>query len=72
MIPGFAAHKETMTAHGYVARVVAGALYDPTLTFQLQNGFRVRGVLENYIEDPSTDNWSTLIEWVNPDYAVQS
>jgi len=24
--------------------------------------------LENYIEDSASDNWSTLIEWVNPDY----
>lgn len=68
MIPGFAAHKHRMTAHDYVARVVAGELYDPTLSFQLHNGFRVRGVLENYIDDAPTDNWSTLIEWVNPDY----
>lgn len=68
MIPGFAQHKETMNAHDYVARVVAGQLYDPTLSFQLNNGFRVRGVLENYIDDAATDNWSTLIEWVNPDF----
>lgn len=68
MIPGFAEHKQSMSAHDYVARVVAGELYDPTLSFQLHNGFRVRGVLENYIDDAPTENWSTLIEWVNPDF----
>jgi len=68
LIPGFAAYKQTLSAHEYVARVVAGDLYDPTLTFQLHNGFRVRGVLEGYIDEPATDHWSTLLEWVNPDY----
>jgi hypothetical protein len=48
--------------------VVAGTLQDATLSFQLRNGFRVRGLIENYIEDSASDNWSTLIEWVNPDY----
>jgi GNAT superfamily N-acetyltransferase len=67
LIPGYAQHKQTMTVAEYVARVVAGELYDATLSFQLRQGFRVRGLLENYIEDSASDNWSTLIEWVNPD-----
>jgi hypothetical protein len=31
-------------------------------------GFQVRGMIANYIEDSASDNWATLIEWVNPDY----
>ncbi|MEZ4865291.1 MAG: GNAT family N-acetyltransferase [Caldilineaceae bacterium] len=68
LIPGYVHYKAAMTPHAYVDRVVAGELYDPTLSFQLRNGFRVRGMIENYIEDAASDNWSTLIEWVNPDY----
>ncbi len=68
LIPGFARYKHKMTVQQYVNQVVAGQLHDSTLTFQLRNGFRVRGLLENYIEDSASDNWSTLIEWVNPDY----
>jgi ribosomal protein S18 acetylase RimI-like enzyme len=67
-IPGFADHKQRMSAAEYVAEVSAGKLYDPTLTFQLENGFEVGGVLENYIRDQATDNWSALIVWHNPDY----
>ena len=70
LIPGYAQHKQTMSVQEYVDRVVAGELYDSTLSFQLRNGFRVRGLLENYIEDSASDNWSTLIEWVNPDYVA--
>ncbi len=68
-IPDFAKHKHEMSAAEYVEKVAAGELYDATLTFQLENGFRVRGVLENYIHDEATDSWSALIVWDNPDYA---
>ena len=67
-IPGFADHKQTLSSAEYVQKVVAGELYDPTLSFQLENGFEVRCVLENYVRDPTTDNWSALIVWENPDY----
>jgi GNAT superfamily N-acetyltransferase len=68
LIPGYAAHKNGLTARQYVDRVVAGELQDGTLTFQLRMGFRVRNVIANYIEDRASDNWATLIEWVNPEY----
>ena len=68
LIPGYAQHKQILSVKAYVDRVVAGELYDSTLSFQLRQGFRVRGLLENYIEDSASNNWSTLIEWVNPDY----
>ena len=65
-IPGFADHKHAMTAAEYVDRVARGDLYDATLSFQLDNGFEVRGVLANYITDEATDGWSALIVWENP------
>lgn len=71
LIPGYAKHKDTMNVEQYVQRVVAGDLRDPTLTFQLHNGFRLRGLLQDYLEDSASDNWSTLIEWVNPDYRAE-
>ena len=68
-IPGFAEHKHAMSAREYVDRVARGEIYDATLSFQLQQGFRVRGVLENYIRDEATDSWSALIVWPNPDHS---
>jgi GNAT superfamily N-acetyltransferase len=67
-IPDFAKHKHEMSAAEYVYRVSRGDLYDSTLSFQLENGFEARGVLENYISDEATDGWSALIVWQNPDY----
>lgn len=62
-LPGFLEHKATMSIDEYVSRVVAGDLHDSTLSFQLANGFEVRGLLENYIEDEADDGWATLIVW---------
>ncbi len=67
MLPGYAAARERMTVGEYVERVVSGELKDPTLSFQLANGFRVRGLLKGYIDDPTTNHWATLIVWDNPD-----
>ena len=68
LIPGFAEYKGRMSPGEYVNKVVAGAIYDSTLSFQLRRGFEVRGLLENYIEDAASDNWATLIVWENPNF----
>lgn len=56
----------------YVDRVIEGELSDPVLSFQLKEGFVVRGILRNYITDPRSLNHATLIEWKNPDYVERS
>jgi GNAT superfamily N-acetyltransferase len=68
MIPGYVNYKHVMTAHEYVHYVQIGLIYDSTLTTQLRNGFMLCGMLQNYLQDPPTDGWSTLLEWRNPDY----
>lgn len=70
-LPGFLDYKETMKASDYVDRVVSGDLTDPTLSFQLSNGFEVRGLLENYLEDEADDGWAALIVWENPELSPQ-
>lgn len=68
VIPGFAEHKDEMTADEYVTAVKEGRLYDRTLTFQLENGFEAPCALADYITDPAVDNWASLLVWHNPHY----
>ena len=68
LLPGFARYKQQLSVQDYVARVVAGELFDPTLSFQLKQGFTVRGLLPDYLDDSAADNWATLIVWENPQY----
>lgn len=60
---GFVDHKHRLTAHEYIEEVRQGRIYDPTLTFQMDNGFELVGALENYLADADTDGWSALIVW---------
>lgn len=71
LIPDFVRHKDSLSPQAYVDKVIAGQLFDSTLSFQLKNGFVVRGMLEGYIEDSASDHWSTLIVWENPDYRAE-
>jgi GNAT superfamily N-acetyltransferase len=67
-IVGYADHKHQLSAADYVDKVAKRELYDATLTFQLDNGFEIRGVLADYIDEPALDNWAALIVWQNEDY----
>lgn len=54
----------------YVARVVRGELTDPTLSFQLRQGFRVLAVVRDYLRhDPESGGHAAVIEWLNPEAA---
>lgn len=68
VIPGYRDHIAVMTADDYILKVVAGELYDPTLSFQLENGFTAHGALEGYVDDPTVGHNSVLISWANPDH----
>jgi predicted amidohydrolase/ribosomal protein S18 acetylase RimI-like enzyme len=61
-------HSERISPEEYVEKVLAGELRDLVLSFQLKEGFVVRGVLPNYLRDPKSRNFASLIEWLNPDY----
>ncbi|NNC80146.1 MAG: GNAT family N-acetyltransferase [Acidimicrobiales bacterium] len=68
VIPGYADHIDEMTADEYITKVAAGELTDPTLTFQMGNGFEPRGAIANYLDDESVGHNAVLIVWPNPGY----
>ena len=67
MLPGYNTYGDQMSVEEYVERVVGGELADPTLTPQLRNGFAVRGILHDYIDDARITPHATLLVWENPD-----
>jgi predicted N-acetyltransferase YhbS len=51
----------------YVTEVVEGVRHDPTLSFQLQEGFHVLAVVPHYLsDDPESLGYAAVIEWLNP------
>jgi GNAT superfamily N-acetyltransferase len=65
-IPNYDEYANKISAQAYVEKVKSGQIYDPVLTFQIRNGFKVIKVLSNYLYDPSSLNYATFIEWINP------
>jgi len=68
LLRGYGAWKSRLGVEEYVAQVAAGRLVDPTLTAQLRCGFRVHGIIQDYVTDAACDNKAALIVWRNPDY----
>lgn len=63
---GYHRHAQSMNAEEYVAQVVQGTLKDPTLSFQLKQGFEVLAVIPNYLRnDKSSLGFAAVIEWIN-------
>lgn len=67
-IPGYRPLAAEMGADEYAQRVDSGELNDPVLSFQLAQGFVLRGVMPHYIRDPRSLDHAALIEWLNPEY----
>lgn len=64
---GYHAHAARMTPDDYVICVVRDQCHDPTLSFQLRNGFHVLGVVAGYLRhDPESLGYAAIIEWLNP------
>lgn len=63
---GYHRYAASEPAEAYVARVVAGACSDPTLSFQLKHGFHVLAVAPDYLHhDPESLGFAAVIEWIN-------
>jgi predicted amidohydrolase/predicted N-acetyltransferase YhbS len=69
-IPGYELVADKLSPREYVAEVVMGKRTDPTLSFQLANGFVVLDVVPGYIVDQASRGFATLLEWLNPAYVT--
>jgi GNAT superfamily N-acetyltransferase len=64
---GYHRHADRLTAAQYAAAVARGDLEDPTLSFQLKQGFTILAVVAGYLRhDPESLGWAAVIEWLNP------
>ncbi len=71
MIKGYGKIKGQMTAAEYIARLNDGSVFDPTVSVQMRRGYKIEGLLEDYVDDPSCANKAALLVWRNPDYRAE-
>jgi len=68
-IPNYQKYADKMTPQKYIKRVKKKEIYDPILTFQLSNGFKVEQILTAYLpEDKESRGYATLLKWQNLHY----
>jgi GNAT superfamily N-acetyltransferase len=71
-LQGYHRYRDTLTPEAYVRGIVAGEYYDATLSFQLKQGFKVLGVVANYMRhDPMSLGFAAVIEYLNPEVATK-
>jgi predicted amidohydrolase/ribosomal protein S18 acetylase RimI-like enzyme len=65
-IPGYREYTDELTPMEYIQRVRNKEIFDPILTFQLNNDFHVKKVIRNYMpSDKESSSYATLLEWIN-------
>ncbi|MGI8882951.1 MAG: hypothetical protein ACR2IA_01735 [Pyrinomonadaceae bacterium] len=57
---------DKMPAEEYVAKILRGEIKDPTLSFQIKQGFRIIAVVDDYLDhDRESLGKAAIIEWLN-------
>ena len=69
MLMGYHQYAERMDVREYGEKVMARELRDPTVTMQMNRGFRAVSVVTDYDDEPQAGDAGVLIVWENPDYA---
>lgn len=68
-MPRYDDHAHKLTPAAYVRAVQNKKIYDPVLTFQMNNGFVVKRVIPDYLpRDGQSRGNAVLMEWPNIDY----
>ena len=70
MLMGYHRYADQMDVVSYGEQVMARQLSDPTVTMQMNRGFRVDYVVADYLDEPVAGDAGVLIVWENPDYRI--
>jgi predicted amidohydrolase/GNAT superfamily N-acetyltransferase len=72
-IPNYKKYADKISPKEYISKVKLTEIYDPVLSFQLNNDFHVRKVLNDYMPgDKESQEYATLLEWNNIYYKKQT
>lgn len=69
---GYSKFKDRHSPDEYAIEVANKRIFDPTLSFQLNQDFVVLDVAKNYLfNDPESLGYAAVIEWLNPEIASE-
>lgn len=70
VLPGYAKYKHEIDIYSYLVKVERGEVFDPTLSVQLRNGFKLIEPIKDFFVYPRSDNWGAVILWDNPNHTA--
>ncbi len=68
MLMGYHRFADEMSVVEYGDKVISGEIKDPTVTMQMNRGFRAQRVVTDYVDEPAAADAGVLIVWENPAY----
>ena len=68
LLAGYYRYQNNLSIEQYVEKVMSKELIDPTVSAQIRNGFVIRDILYNYVDNPQSNNCAALIVRENPHY----
>jgi hypothetical protein len=72
MLMGYHRYCRQMSVAEYARQVIKGDLYDPTVSMQMNRGFRPICLVEHYNDEPLAGDAGVLIVWENPGYSEKN
>lgn len=68
-VPGFDEYSDKLTPQEYIDLVKRREIFDPVLTFQLDNDFHIRRIVTDYLpEDSESHGFAVISQWFNINY----
>lgn len=65
-------YREALTPENYIQQVLDKKIRDPVITFQIRQGFKILGVLADYLPtDQASLGYAVHMLWENPECAAQ-
>jgi len=61
MLNGYYTVKDEMSIEAYYEKVKSGEIFDPTVSVQRKIGFRIAGMMKDYLNDPTCGNAGAVI-----------
>jgi predicted amidohydrolase/ribosomal protein S18 acetylase RimI-like enzyme len=72
-IPHYHKYADQLSAYEYVQQIIQQKIYDPVLSFQLLNDFKLKWINPEYLDDDKASlKYAVLLEWSNIDYLPSS
>lgn len=63
MMNGYGVLADQMSPEEYYQGILAGEIIDPTVSTQMKIGFEPRGLIRDYLNDPTCGNCGVLLLW---------